>query len=301
MNICLRCNKRLTFPVIYGLHPACFTEWFKCTAATQFMELDPKKSASSSANPEIKIQKNTFFHGRYQKYSASLDKIQYILKVEEKQYPELPLVEYLCNQIAKQLKIEVPPHYLINFNDRITFVTRNFMQDYSGTLLHIYRYLQPGDENYNCKEIVKIILNRTGRLADVSKFIEICLFDALIGNNDRHGRNIGLIQTSSLIKIAPMYDNPSCIGTEEEFFLKSDINPSGCIWTKNSKHPRAKDYIDEFCKLGYKSIVAQFSKKVITNSSKIMDLVQNAVLSPLRKTALTTLILKRLKEFDYGS
>jgi hypothetical protein len=274
-------------------------EWFGQTT-TEFMELDPQKNSTISNSPEIKKQKNTFFHGRYLKYSARLGQTQYILKVEEERFPELPLVEYLCNQIAEQLKIEVPPHHLIDFNGHIAFVTRNFMQDYAGTLNHIYKFLPVGDENYNCEVIANAILSQTGRLADVAKFIETCLFDSLIGNNDRHGRNIGIIETSSTKKVSPMYDNPSCIGTEEDFFLKSDINPSGCIWTKDSKHPKAIDYIHEFQRLGYESIVKQFSNKVIAKSSNIIDLAQAAVLSPVRKNALITLLQKRLKEFENG-
>ncbi len=299
MNICLKCKQSISEPVVYGLHQKCFTEWFN-HADTEFMDLDPQKSTSTNTSPKIQKQKDTFFHGRYLKYSARLGQTEYILKVQEPKFPELPLVEYLCNQIATELKIEVPPHYLIDFNGRITFVTRNFMQDYSGTLNHIYRYIQEGEDYHNCEEIAKTILAQTGRLSDIAKFIETCLFDVLIGNNDRHGRNIGIIETSSTKKIAPMYDNPSCIGTEEEFFLKSDINPSGCIWTKDSKHPTAKDYIKEFQRLGYESVVNQFSKKVISKSSKIIDLTQNAILSPLRKTALITLIQKRLREFENG-
>ncbi len=264
------------------------------------MGLDPQKTAPTNTSPEIQKQKDTFFHGRYLKYSARLGQTEYILKVQEEKYPELPLVEFLCNQIAEELKIEVPPHHLIDFNGRITFATRNFMQDFSGTLNHIYRYIKAGDEHYNCEEIANMISTQTGRLADVAKFIETCLFDTLIGNNDRHGRNIGIIETSSTKKIAPMYDNPSCIGTEEEFFLKSDINPSGCIWTKDSKSPKAIDYIKEFQRLGYESIVNQFCKKAISKSSKIIELTQTAILSPLRKTALIALIQKRLQEFENG-
>jgi hypothetical protein len=300
MQNCLKCNQIIDAPIIYGLHQACFVEWFGCVDVTEFTGLDPKKKIVSSSNPEIKTQKNTFFHGKYLKYSARLGETQYILKVEEKQYPELPLIEYLCNQIAERLKIEVPPHHLIDFHGRLAFVTRNFMQDYTGTLIHIYRFLQPNEEDYNCEEIIKTILSQTGRLADVSKFIEICLFDALIGNNDRHGRNLGIIQTSSTTKIAPMYDNPSCIGTEEDFFLKSDINSSGCIWTKDSKHPQVINYITEFQRLGYDSIVKQFIKKIISKSNSIINLVESAILSQIRKDALIKLILKRLKEFENG-
>src|SRR5204862_6473208 len=99
--------------------------------------------------------------------------------------------------IADILSRAVPTYFLINFeNTRMTFVTRNFMQDYIGVLQHIYKYLPEGEENHNCEEIIKLILSKTEKLVDVAKFIQICLFDSLIGNNDRHGRNLGIIETS---------------------------------------------------------------------------------------------------------
>ncbi len=299
MDICLKCAKVLIkSEAIYGLHRECFAEWFGQKNALEFVDLDPKKSSSASvSNPKIKKQNNTFFHGNFLKYSARLDQTQYILKVQEPRFPELPQVEYLCNQIAEILIIEIPTFHLINFNGRITFVTRNFMQDYTGTLHHIYKFLPTGNENHSCEEIINVILNQTQRITDIAKFIEICLFDTLIGNNDRHGRNLGIIETSSFKKLAPMYDNPSCLGIEDDFFLLSDTNPSGSIWTKTSKEPKPKDYIIEFQRLGYETIVSQFCKKVISQSENIIRKINLTTISETRKNALTKLLQKRIGEF----
>jgi hypothetical protein len=298
MNKCLKCLKFTNLSeAVYGLHRVCFAEWFGLPS-TEFMDLDPKKSSSAPiSNPEIKKQKNTFFHGNYLKYSARLGQTQYILKVQESRFPELPHVEYLCNQIAVLLKIEVPPYHLIDFNGRITFVTRNFMQDYIGTLNHIYHFLPSGSENHNCEAIINVILMQTKKLSDIAKFIEICLFDTLIGNNDRHGRNLGIIETASIKKLAPMYDNPSCIGIEEDFFLLSDTNPSGSIWTKASKEPKPEDYIVEFQRLGYEKTVSQFCKKIILQSDNIINIINRIEISEIRKNALINLLQKRIGEF----
>lgn len=303
MNICLKCKHELIqSDAVYGLHKHCFDQSFGTAESTEFRDLDPKKSShtSSGSHPEIRKQKNTFYHGIYLKYSARLGSTEYILKVEEPRFPELPLVEYLCNELASILKIDVPPYHLIDFNGRLAFVTRNFMQDYTGTLVHIYNYLPEGENHHNCEEIIKAIMEQTGKLSEVNKFIHICLFDALIGNNDRHGRNLGIIVTSSLKKLAPMYDNPSCLGIEDDFFLVSDINPSGSIWTKDSKHPKPTDYIKEFQRLGYEDLVNAFIAKVIAQSSNIITIVQNANLSQKRKNALIKLLNKRIEEFNHA-
>lgn len=300
MNLCLKCQKKLSADeAVYGLHRYCFINWFGEGQDLAFKEVDPKQSMTGGvqASPEIKKQNNTFFHGRYQKYSARLHGVSYILKVQEKEYPELPIMEYVCNQIASLLKIEVPPYFLIDFNGRLTFVTRNFMQDYTGQLDHLYKYLPKGEEHHNCEEIIGVILKETQHLSDVIRFIEICLYDIFIGNNDRHGRNLGIIVTASGKKLAPMYDNPSCLGVEEEYFLVSDISPSGSIWTKSSKHPKVKEYIEEFLRLGYRKYVQLITKNIIMQSNNISSTIKNSMLSEKRKDALLRLVEKRIQDF----
>jgi hypothetical protein len=294
---CLYCNNSIESSDIHGLHEDCFDKSFGAKH-TEFYSLDPQKTVSKPSSSDIEKKRDTFFHGKYLKYSAMLGQIYYILKIQEPEYPDLPIVEYLCNQIAETLGIDVPPHHLINYKGRITFVTRNFMQDYIGTLIHIYSYLPKGDDNYNCEELIKAILAQTARLNEVSKFIGICLFDTLIGNNDRHGRNLGIIDTGTTKKLSPMYDNPSFIGIQDDFLLESDTNPSGCIWTKSSRYPKPKEYIDEFQRLGYESIVEEFRYKIIAKSTDIISLVEKIDLGQKRKNSFLKLIKKRIKDFE---
>jgi serine/threonine protein kinase HipA of HipAB toxin-antitoxin module len=53
----------------------------------------------------------------------------------------------------------------------------------------------------------------------------MCLFDALVGNHDRHGRNIALIETRKGHILSPFYDNPSYIGIEDHNLLLAEHNP----------------------------------------------------------------------------
>ncbi|MCB0355669.1 MAG: HipA domain-containing protein [Bdellovibrionales bacterium] len=292
--------KELTEPTIYGLHQTCFIEWFDVGQELEFSNLDPKSSSSTKVqSPEITKKKDTFFHGRYAKYSARLGSVEYILKVQEDDFPELPVVEFVCNKIAALLSIDIPKYYLIDFNGRTTFVTRNFMQDYpGGTLHHLYKFLPEGEESHCCEKIIHVLLQQTGKLADVAKFIEICLFDSFIGNNDRHGRNLGLIETSKQKKLAPMYDNPSFIGIEKEFILGAHFNPSGSIWTQDSKEPKPADYIYEFRKLGHDKIVLQFCSKVISRFSTITKAVMESNISQKRKEAFINILESRIEEFE---
>jgi hypothetical protein len=297
MKKCYKCKNLIQTNECYGLHERCFIEWFKLEQAQEFQNLDPKKNSNQLHHNEIKKNRDTFFHGRYLKYSAQLGKVSYILKLQESDCPELPGVEYVCNEIASILSIAVPDYYLIDFNSHTTFVTRNFTQDYQGTLHHIYKFLPDGDENYNCENIIKIILAQTGKLKDVMNFIEICLFDALIGNNDRHGRNLGLIATSNMMRLAPMYDNPSYLGIVDEALLGAHFNPSGCVWTKKTNEPKVKDYLEEFERLGFKIKVDMMSKTIVQKEHEIMKLLGDAPVENRRKEAFIKLVKTRLEEF----
>ena len=318
---CLKCQKTIEFGGLYGLHANCFVEWFELTESLEFNSLDPKKTISYSS--DIKNIKDSFYHGRYRKYSAQLGGQQYILKVQETKYPELSAVEYLCNKIASLLNINVPKYYLIKYQEKnqqkivhaqstdvknnipkekhqsrlMTFVTRNFMQDYVGTLNHIYKYLPKGDKNYNCQNIIKVIDEQTGRLNNIETFVEICLFDSFIGNNDRHGRNLGMIDTGKQKFLAPMYDNPSYIGMEKSELLDADLNPSGCIWTSASEKPKPLDYIREFKKLKLEKPCYKFIKNMIDKFPVVVEEIKNSIISERRKKAFVNLLTNRFKDY----
>lgn len=298
MTRCLKCKQPINSGSIYGLHNACFLNWFDLPTMHEFKDLDPKKGTTSSGHPEIKRKIDTFFHGKYLKYSGRLNDVEYILKMQEDDYPDLPAMEYTCNRIATILGLQVPPYYLIEFQGLITFVTRNFMQDHVGTLNHIYKFLPEGEDYHCCSEIIKIILEQTGRLSEVVSFVEMCLFDAFIGNNDRHGRNLGIIETVKFKSLAPMYDNPSFYGTETEKLIEAHLNPSGSIWTKKSKEPKVNDYIEEFVRGGLEKICQQFKKKVVTKFPLILAEVQISEVSEKRKRAFIKFLEKKLGEFE---
>ena len=307
---CLKCRLDTVETGIYGLHFACYRDWFqlKSTDLPEFRDIDPRKShSSSSAGDLLKREEGAFYHGKYRKYSARIGNTKYILKVQEDGFPDLPETEYVCNQIASLLKLEVPPYYLIRWKDKdedrnsvekpnLTFVTRNFMQDYTGTLNHLYKFLPKGPENYNCKNIVKAVFKQTGRLADVEAFVKICLFDALIGNNDRHGRNLGIIDIGKKKFLSPMYDNPSWFAVEKEDFLGADINPSGAVWTSSSKRPKMRDYIQEFERLDLKKSCVKFVERALREVDKIRSVVQVSGISEKRKSAFLVFLNKKLKE-----
>lgn len=100
---CFKCKNIIKSDAIYGLHQDCFTAWFGLPASTKFRNIDPKHTSAGSrshpiASSKIK-KKDTFFHGRYLKYSASLGNVSYILKINE--FDRLGYQE-IADQFCKQ-------------------------------------------------------------------------------------------------------------------------------------------------------------------------------------------------------
>jgi hypothetical protein len=181
---CLKCRSKIDHNDLahYGLHPACFTEWFNAPNNMEFISL--QRRSSITLNESIN-QNTSFFHGKFKKYSAELNGISYILKMRQDDAPELPEVEYLCNQIGKSLGVAVAEFYFIDFNGDRIFVTKNFIKPgVLKDLQHIYHF-RP-DDKHSCEGIISVIAERTQRPHDVRMFIKTILFDSLIGNHDRH-------------------------------------------------------------------------------------------------------------------
>jgi hypothetical protein len=172
------------------------------------------------------------------------------------------------------------------------------MQDYVGALHHIYKFLPPGEQYHSCEKLTQCILEKTGRLADVAAFVEICLYDALVGNNDRHGRNLGIIETSKGKFLSPMYDNPSYLGIVEKPLLGAHFSVSGAIYTEHSKKPKLIDYIVEFDRLGHKRVVDQFKSRAISKNSEIMSFIGNTPICTQRKKAFIDFIDARVGDLE---
>ena len=303
MDKCLKCGGKIQDMGIYGLHPPCYRHWFQLAphSGKEFAKLDPKKDGFSNGPISIGKHKDSFYHGRYLKYTAKLDRTKYILKVQEDEYPDLPAMEYLCNSIASTLSLPIPPYFFINFSNRPTFVTRNFMDSYpAGVLHHLYKFLPEGTEHYNCQEIIKTIFQETEKWLYVVQFAQICLFDSFVGNNDRHGRNLGIIESPKGKCLAPFYDNPSFFGTVSDDMLDADIRPSGSIWTSTSKEPQFGDYLEEFHREGLDEICRKFSNKINNKFKDIISKVEHSHISAKRKRAFCRFLEKTMDEVDNG-
>ncbi len=296
-NICYKCSQIIHKGARYGLHTKCFTRWFELDEVSEFSDIARHAAVSPSSNSvdPHSYWNSSFFQGKFKKYSARLAGHEYIIKVQESLAPELPHVEYLCNQIATYIGLDIPPYYLIDFFEVPCFVSKNFVTSLSQahTLDHIYHFIAKGDD-YTCENLIKVIGSTAPNVSNIEQFIEICLYDALIGNHDRHGRNLGLLRSTKTIQLAPAYDNTSALGLEQGNILKAQFSPRGKIATKVTTEPIMKDYVKAFCDLGFKDNVIKFFKKIDIHD--LEQLIKNSFCSALMKKAMNKLINSRHQE-----
>lgn len=292
---CLKCRQLILESPKYGLHQQCFVDWFKVDAQNEFMSLVQRSAGSKDPEVNVSLSNTSFYHGKFKKYSAELGDETYILKMREtKDAPELPEVEYLCNQIADLLDLPVPKFFYMDFFTEKVFVTKVFIKKNGGpaNLEHIYKF-RP-DDSHDCETLIKVIMNTTKVPYDVEILVQTLLFDALIGNHDRHGRNLAFIVTPSKTSLSPIYDNVSYLSLVSGPMLAADFNPTGRVATRDSKEPTMQHYVEELKRLGYQDLIMQFSQKI--KLEKISQLIDHSFCSDSMKQAIKTLIKKRYEE-----
>ncbi|MFH1829641.1 MAG: HipA domain-containing protein [Pseudomonadota bacterium] len=291
MSFCYKCRKKISGENHYGLHPNCFGEWFQCPPDATFSEVSRIKVTTAQKS----VLTDSFLAGKFRKYTAVLDGKKYIWKVVEDVYPNLPRVEFVSNQIASLLGLNIPVFFFLDVEGKDCFVTKNFLDETRWQkLTHIYHYIS-GEDEFNVDKLSKVIFEITKKPQDVKMFYQMLLFDALIGNNDRHGRNFGILSVGKKNRLAPIYDNSSNIGIED--MLGADLSPRGAIRTSSTDEPTMKDYVIELKQHDDEAMSALNTFKKKCNIEEIKNLIKKSFLDKKVKEAMMRLITKRHGEF----
>lgn len=149
----------------------------------------------------------------------------YIAKVGSKFYPLESIIEQLITQIGQVFGLNIANSKLRNINGQVRFLSRYFLRG-GEQLIHgaeIYEF-SLGKENYQelsdtkreaeyftfqmtCETIHELFPAEAKLI--ISRYVEMLTFDALIGHNDRHPYNWGVIvpiRKASRVRFSPVFD-----------------------------------------------------------------------------------------------
>lgn len=129
--------------------------------------------------------------------------------------------ELFCMRLAKKIGIDVPnaslhhvgdrPYYLVERYDRTIdkngHITRIHQEDFCQALgiAPTIKYQREGGPSIDqCLDVITAHTARPAR--DNLKFLDIVVFNFLIGNADAHGKNFSLLYAENKPALAPAYD-----------------------------------------------------------------------------------------------
>ena len=179
------------------------------------------------------------------------------------------------------------------------------------------------DVNTNAQYSVQMIQDSISDIVDINKFYKVILFDALIGNSDRHHSNWGIINKRTQSKvfnnvidvsfdICPLYDNGSSLCAYEdnsnlEIFFRDKMKFEALVNTKSKsaigwKNQRPIRHFELLQKIRENSyeLTLPYIEKIkhnITeeNINKVLDEFNNNIISENMKKLLKMYLLERRK------
>lgn len=154
----------------------------------------------------------------------------YIAKTAEKWYPHESIIEYMINKIGENLGLNMNSVGLVKANGQIRFLSKYFLNPSKEKLVHgaeicseYFGDYEEGERIANdkgearkvftfefIKDAIRNVFPQDFEFL-LKEFVSMLVFDALVGNNDRHFYNWGVIQNvrnkEKKVTFAPLYDS----------------------------------------------------------------------------------------------
>lgn len=210
-----------------------------------------------------------------------------------------------------------------------TYKGRNVVacQDFNDSISEFVPFNEVGDSSlerdrdvykYTYNEIIEM-LEENRKITDVQetieKFWDLYIYDALLGNFDRHGSNWGFIKKGNKYRMAPIFDNGSClfprvvtdeqclriIESEKELDKRTFKFPTSQIKLKNKK----SSYFEVISSLIYPecnhALLRVYKKIKLDKVNKFIDTIDT--ISNTQKHFYKTIIEHRYRKiikFSYN-
>jgi hypothetical protein len=158
---------------------------------------------------------------------------RYLFKLSDKRYKDQFWGEIVAHRVGQMIGVSVPPAYpaIDSSRNEAAALIEWFYEDGKQASVHGGRFMQqmiPGfdmktGKQHNFRAIRRLfgLFQKSNSLADphwLEAWAKVFIFDALIGNTDRHQNNWGLLFDSSReqgpVDLAPWFDNGTSLGCE---------------------------------------------------------------------------------------
>lgn len=152
---------------------------------------------------------------------------EYIAKTGHKWYPNESITEFLMNRLGEVFGLDMAKSRLLSINGQVRFLSRYFLRRGHDQLIHgaeIFagyledaQFVEEIEEEGKARELftMQFVEKAVGAIFPnernyvMHELIRLVLFDALVGNNDRHFYNWGVVldlEGKNKMHFAPVYD-----------------------------------------------------------------------------------------------
>lgn len=134
--------------------------------------------------------------------------------------PDLPINEFFCARIARDLGLGVPGDEIIEIDGSRCFVSQRYDRTTDGTrtirlhqedlcqargFLPSFKYQsERGPGFVELAETIRTVSSRPA--VDLARLFDIAVFNFMIGNSDAHGKNFSFLYGGESARLAPFYD-----------------------------------------------------------------------------------------------
>lgn len=141
----------------------------------------------------------------------------WILKPENRNFPDLIYNEYFCMKLAGLVGLNVAECRIKNFGSVTAYMTKRFdrldtieriqQEDFCQGLGLSNKKYQRTEGGPSVKQCFQFIHNNLANKAkDELHFLKSVVFNFLIGNSDAHGKNFSYLHLANGYVLAPLYD-----------------------------------------------------------------------------------------------
>lgn len=262
----------------------------------------------------------------------------YIAKVGHKWYPNESITEHLLTRVGQILNVSMAHSRLMKVHGQVRFMSRYFLNS-NERLVHgaeiFAGYLEDesfvdevertdaGRELFTFQFIEEAIGNRftNDRKAILAGFVRMLGFDAIVGNNDRHHYNWGVIEDihgERPFRFAPVYDSARALFwnlSEKRLvnkFFRGDSEAKKKNLTKYVDRSRPKTGCDGFTgvdhfqlieslcrhKVAYRNALTEFNEiNLMEEVSSLFKGEFRDLFSPPRKQIISDCLELRMNRF----